>query len=115
MFRPRSDLDISDKELAKYVNPHERMFDSYLYEYIIPDAVAFYLASGYFNDAIWEGSYDIHINTVLDQLNQVCLSKNIFNCIKKRTTKALKIKYGLIVTNDNPLEFKNRYSSNCKI
>ncbi len=106
MFRPRSDFDISDKELAKFVNPHNRMFDNYLYEYIVPDAIAFYLASGYYNDAIWEGKFDSHINTVLDMLNQVCLSKNIYNGIKKRTIKALKLKYGLIVISNDPLDFK---------
>ena len=106
MFRPKSDFDISDKELSKYVNPHYKRFDNYLFEYIVPDAIAFYLATGYYNDALFECKFDSHINTVLDMLNQVCLPQHTFNTIKKRTVKALKIKHGLTVINEDPLDFK---------
>lgn len=109
MFRT-TDTDITDEECENILNPHMDEFYNFVYEFLAPEAIAFYLASGYRESSVWSSSFDQHINSILDMLNQVKLEPKIYQKIKKTSKKILKMKYGLIVCNEKPLEFIDAYS-----
>ena len=109
MFRI-THADITDEECEKILSPHMDEFYNFVYEFLAPEAIAFYLASGYRESSVWSSSFDQHINSILDMLNQVKLESKIYLKIKKTSKKILKMKYGLIVSNEKPLEFIDTYS-----
>lgn len=47
MLRKCADEDISDEECEKVINLFYENYDSYLEEYIIPEVIAFYIASSF--------------------------------------------------------------------
>ena len=108
MFRV-TDKDITDDECENILNPHMEEFYNFVYEFLAPEAIAFYLASGYRSNSVWESSFNQHINSILDMLNQVCVEPNIYKKIKNLSKKILKMKYGLIVCNETPLNFIDTY------
>ena len=110
MFR-RTNEDISDEEVEKILNPHIDIFYNYIYEFLAPEAIAFYLASGYRSNPVWESSFNQHINSILDMLNQVNPGVSNYTKIKDKAIKILKLKYGLTVTGENPLSFNDEYVS----
>jgi len=109
MFRIKKG-DITDEECETILEPHMKEFDNFVYEFLAPEAIAFYLASGYRESSVWESSFQQHINSVLDMLNQVKLEASVYQNIKKNSIRILKLKYGLIVSNENPLEFIDSYA-----
>jgi len=111
MFRSNKEMDMSDEEFEKLTDPHNEMFDNYLLEFIIPECCAFYLASGYNTDSVWEASFNTHINTMLSMLNQ-SYSEVDYESMKEKIKKILKIKYDFIVINDDPLDFAPAYKKN---
>ena len=67
MFRI-TNTDITDEECEKILNPHMDEFYNFVYEFLAPEAIAFYLASGYRESSVWESSFNQHINSILDML-----------------------------------------------
>jgi len=110
MFRKKTGIDMPDEEFEKITGSHNKMWHDYLDEFIIPECCAYFLATGYKTDSVWEASFDIHINTMLSRLNQDSSNEN-FEKYKKRIKKILKIKYGFIVVNENPLDFAPAYKN----
>ena len=80
---------------------------AYLKNYIIPDVCAFVIYSAYKNQ-LEETSYYVFINDSLTNFNQP-YSKAEVNSLKKVVAKMLRIKYGLIVTNDDPLRLEESF------
>ncbi len=108
MFRSNKEMDMSDEEFERISMPHNEMFDAFMIEYIIPEASAFYLATGYNTDSVWEASFNTHINTMLSMLNYQA-SDDEMSSIKENVRKILKIKYGFLISNEDPLDFKKNY------
>lgn len=48
MLRKCTDEDISDEECEKVINPFYDNYDSYLEEYVVPEVIAFYIASSFY-------------------------------------------------------------------
>lgn len=46
MFHKPSDEDITQEEIEKYLTPHRELTNEFLKEFIIPEYIAFYIASG---------------------------------------------------------------------
>lgn len=100
----RNDFDIGDEEFAKVVEPHGKECDEYIRQNVIYDFVAFYLASGYRLNAIWEGNLIPHVNSAVETLaGSVYLKKNFDT---ERLKKILKEKYNLTVISEDPLIFE---------
>lgn len=104
MFLKSTDRDISDKEFEEILLPHYKVVSRFLEEYVIPEVIAFYLASGFYGSCVYEESYRIHINSIV---------KEIFNCeisnmkeLKRNIKKLLIVKYGLEIVDEDPLDFK---------
>ena len=77
--------------------------NQFVEEYIMPEVIAFYLATGYYGSCMYEESLHIHINSIIAE---------VFNGEEKdrprlidNIKKLLRIKYGLIVINEDPLDF----------
>ena len=107
MFRVSTPEDVTPYELEHYVNPHFDSVRNYLKNYVIPDVCAFVIYSAYKNK-LEESSFYIFINDALTNFNQP-YSKAEVNSMKKVVSKMLRIKYGLIVINDNPLRLKESF------
>lgn len=107
MFRVSTPDDVTEYELEHYINPHFDSVNNYLENYVIPDVCAFFIYSAYKNQ-LEEESYYIFINDALNNFNQTYSTLEV-NSLKKDVSKVLRIKYGLIVTNDDPLRLEESF------
>lgn len=104
MFLKDTDRDISDKEFEDIIEPHHKKVEEYLVEYIVPGVVAYYFATGYYDSTMYEEKFQIHINSIMAELfNYEVQNKKQ---LKRNIRKLLKIKYGLEVEDEEPLDFK---------
>ena len=94
--------DITDKEFEEILLPFYNNYNEYLIKFIIPDAVAFYLANGYSRNCLSDCPLINHINSALDIFNTRC---NVDELIPE-IELVLKIKYNLKIIKINPLKFK---------
>ena len=94
--------DITDKEFEEILLPFYNNYNEYLIKFVMPDAVAFYLANGYSRNCLSNCSLINHINSALDIFNVGC---NIDKLIPK-IELVLRIKYNLKIIKTNPLKFK---------
>ena len=104
MFRSKNDKELSEEEYLELSQPFNDKIDDFMEKYIIPEFGAFYLANGYDSGAIEENSYDILVNVILSLLGQTTDLKNR-DAIKENIKIFLKLKYGLMVINEDPLAF----------
>lgn len=95
--------DITDKEFEEILLPFFNNYNEYLIKFVIPDAVAFYLANGYSRNCLSDCPLINHINSAFDIFNVRCNVDELTPKIKQ----ILKIKYNLKIEKDNPLKFKN--------
>ncbi len=95
--------DIIDKEFEEILLPFYNNYNEYLIKFVIPEAVAFYLANGYSRNCLLDCPLNNHFNSALDIFNVRCNVDELTPKIKQ----ILKIKYNLKIEKDNPLKFKN--------
>ena len=103
MLRKSTDEDISDEELETIINPFYNNYHSYVEEYVIPEVIAFYIASSYYRNAMWEATFKQHFNSAFDTFNLSC---NNYKRMKNEVIKLLRLKYSLEIINEDPLDFK---------
>lgn len=89
--------DITDKEFEEILLPFYNNYNEYLIKFVIPEAVAFYLANGYSRNCLSNCSLINHINSALDIFNVRC---NIDELIPE-IELILKIKYNFEITKIN--------------
>lgn len=105
MFRRSSGEDISSQEFELYVLPQIAKVNAYIRDVILPDICAFYIATGYQNDAILEQTYTMHIKTVLDMFsNKFQITKKL----KEDVSRILNEKYGFLVIQEEPLQLQKK-------
>lgn len=103
MIRKNIGGDISEEEFEKVLKPFIDDYDNFVYSYILPEVIAYYLANSYYRNSMYEGSFLQHYNSARDLIN--LLGEN-YEITKAEVFKLLKIKYALEVINENPLVFK---------
>lgn len=89
MIRKCTDEDISDKELEKAIDSFYDNYHEFVATYIIPETIAFYIASSYSRNAMLEATFFQHYNSVKDIFN---IYDNDYRKIKKEVIKLLRIK-----------------------
>lgn len=94
--------DITDKEFEEILLPFYNNYNEYLIKFVIPDAIAFYLANGYSRNCLSNCPLINHINSALDIFNVSCNGDELIPEIKL----ILRIKYNLKIIKINPLKFK---------
>ena len=69
MLRKATDEDISDEECEKVINPFYDNYHCYVEEYVMPEVIAFYIASSFYRNAMWEATFLQHYNSASDMFN----------------------------------------------
>ena len=69
MLRKSTGEDISDEECEKVINPFYDNYHCYVKEYVIPEVIAFYIASSFYRNAMWEATFLQHYNSASDMFN----------------------------------------------
>lgn len=104
MLRKCTDEDISDEECKNVIDPFYDNYDIYLEEYVVPEVIAFYIASSYSRNAMWEATFFQHYNSAKDTFN--VSDDEDYDSIKAEVIKLLRMKYSLEIICKNPLDFK---------
>ena len=97
--------DITEKEWNQKYLLFYNNFSKYMINYIIPDAVAFYIANSYSRKCLCDSSLYNHINSAKDVFNIKCDTKKLIPKIEQ----ILRIKFNLKIVNNNPLRLKRCY------
>ena len=103
MIRKNTSGDISDEEFEQVLKPFLEDYDNFVLSYIMPEVIAYYIANSYYRGSIYEVSFLQHYNSAKDLIN---LFGENYEQMKAEVFKLLKIKYALIVVNENPLDLK---------
>ena len=107
MLRKCTDEDISDEECKNVIDPFYDNFDEYVVNYIMPEVIAFYIASSFYRNAMWEATFLQHFNSAADVFN---LPDENYEKIKNEVIKLLRIKYALeIISEDQKKKKKIEY------
>ena len=69
MLRKSTDEDISNEELETIINPFYDNYHNYVEEYVMPEVIAFYIASSFYRNAMWEATFLQHYNSASDMFN----------------------------------------------
>lgn len=94
--------DITDKEFEEILLPFYNNYNEYVIKFVIPDAVAFYLANGYSRNCLSDCPLINHINSALDIFNVRCNVNDLIQQIKL----ILRIKHNLKIVKNNPLKIE---------
>lgn len=103
MIRKNTNGDISDEEFEAILNPFIDDYDDFVISYIMPEVIAYYIANSYYRGSMYEGTFIQHYNSAKDLIN---LFGEDYEQVKVEVYKLLKIKYALLITNEDPLEIK---------
>lgn len=94
--------DITDKEFEEILLLFYNNYNEYVIKFVIPDAVAFYLANGYSRNCLSDCPLINHINSALDIFNVRCNVNDLMQQIKL----ILRIKHNLKIVKNNPLKIE---------
>ena len=97
--------NISDEEFQEKYLPFYDNFEEYIIRYVLPDAVAFYIANSYSRGCLDDSKLYNHINSAVDIFNCRCDINKLIPKIKE----ILKIKYNLVIVKNNPMILKKYY------
>ena len=103
MFITRKMNDITDEEFERIIQPHVDLMDSYLENKIIPITIAYYITTGFDTSALFENTFDIHVNSALNMFNHALNDKDK---LKNKIKDILLKDYNMKVTNETPLSIE---------
>lgn len=92
MIRKCTGEDISDEELEKIIDPFYDKYYEFIITYVMPETIAFYIASSYSRNAMREATFLQHYNSAKDMFN---IDDRDYKKIKHEVIKLLRIKYSL--------------------
>ena len=104
MIRKCTDEDISNEELEKVINPFYDNYHEYIITYVMPEVIAFYIASSYSRNAMWKTTFYQHYNSAKDIFN--VSDDEHYESIKAGVIKLLRMKYSLEIINEDTLDLK---------
>lgn len=94
--------DITEEEFEEILLPFFNNYSEYIIKFLMPDAISFYIANGYFRHCLSECSLINHINSAADVFNVRCKKEELLPIVKE----ILRVKYNLIISKTSPLELK---------
>lgn len=101
MLRKCND-DISDEELEKVINPFYDNYHVYIITYFMPEVIAFYIASFFSRNAMWEANFYKHYNSAKDTFN--ISDDEDYDKVRAEVIKLLRMKYSLEIISENPFK-----------
>lgn len=99
------EVNISNEEFQEKYLLFFDNFEKFIIRYVIPDAVAFYIANSYSIGCLDDSKLYNHINSAVDIFNCRCDIDIIIPSVEK----ILNIKYNLKITGRNPLKLEKYY------
>ena len=96
--------DITDEEFEEILLPFFNNYTEYIIKFLMPDAIAFYIANGYFRHCLSDCSLINHINSGADVFNVRCKKEDLLPVVEE----ILRVKYNLIISKTSPLKLKKR-------
>ena len=66
MFLTDKERNLSDEEWKLITAVHREQYKLYLEEFIMPEILAHYIATGYYKHSVYEESFNLHIRTNLN-------------------------------------------------
>ena len=103
MIRKSYGKDISEEEWNNVLNPFYDNYNDFMESYVMPEVIAFYIASSFYRNAMWESTFKEHYNSGKEYLN---IFDENYKKVKSEVIKLLRVKYSLEITNEKPLELK---------
>ena len=94
--------DITDEELEEILLLFFNNYSDYIIKFLMPDAIAFYIANGYFRHCLSDCSLINHINSAADVFNVRCKKEELLPIVEE----ILRVKYNLIISKTSPLELR---------
>ena len=94
--------DITDEELEEILLLFFNNYSDYIIKFLMPDAIAFYIANGYFRHCLSDCSLINHVNSAADIFNVRCKKEELLPIVEE----ILRVKYNLIISKTSPLELK---------
>lgn len=105
MFLKENEL-LDENDFLKKCNFHSIQLKDYVSNYIAPNIIAYYIATGYYSSCIYEQKFNTLISTGLEFLNiNVPVSKTLIKNVKD----ILKVQYNLKIIKTDPLTFESVY------
>ncbi len=85
------------------INSHGMRINNYIINIIVPNFVAYFIASSYYSSSEYEDNLDLFIKEALDYFNvKIAIDNKLLEKIKDN----LLYNYGLEIINDKPLQVK---------
>ena len=75
--------DITDKEFEEILLPFYNNYNEYLIKFVIPDAIAFYLANSHSRNCLTDVPIHNHINSAIDVFNIKWNIESLITEVKK--------------------------------
>lgn len=97
--------DILDEEFEKRNSYFYDNYDEFVKTFLIPDAIAFYIANAHSIGCLSDSKLYNHINSAIDIFNCRCDIDKIIPMIEL----ILKLKYNLKITQTNPLKLEKYF------
>lgn len=69
MIRKTTNGDVSDDEFEAVLKPFLDDYDNFIYSYVMPEIIAYYIANSYYRNAMYEGCFLQHYNYAKDLIN----------------------------------------------
>ena len=95
--------DITEEEFEEVLLPFFNNYSEYIIKFLMPDAIAFYIANGYFRHCLSDCSLINHINSAADIFNVRYKKEELLPVVEE----ILREKDNLIISKTSPLELKN--------
>lgn len=69
MIRKTTNGDISDDEFEAVLKPFLDDYDNFIYSYVMPEIIAYYIANAFNRNSMYSGTFNQHYNSAKDMLN----------------------------------------------
>lgn len=94
--------DITEEEFETILLLFFNNYSEYIIKFLMPDAIAFYIANGYFRHCLSDCSLINHVNSAADIFNVRCKKEELLPIVEE----ILRVKYNLIISKTSPLELR---------
>lgn len=103
MLRDVKELkDITDDEFNKIIKPFDKEVNKYIAKNIVNQFVAYYIATGYKFNALWDSNFKLTVDQATNEFAQFIDDGYDLNKIKSMLEK----EYGLRVISDKPFRIE---------
>lgn len=90
IIRKTTNGDISDNEFEAVLKPFLDDYDNFIYSYVMPEIIAYYIANSFNRNSMYSGTFKQHYNSAKDMLN---LFNEDYKIVKTKVFELLKISY----------------------